>query len=73
MGQQDTHLGYTVINRSQPLVRGTDEYNLATDAIKQWRKAAYQSGQNTKQCLNAAREIEIERDQGVSIAINARC
>jgi hypothetical protein len=51
--------------------RDSDRWNQLTWAINAWRRAAL-SDRNMATCENAARELEIERENGEIVHLNVR-
>lgn len=61
-----------IVGKIKPLEKGSREWSEITEAACAWRKASLESGQNATLCENAARELEIERDQGLIVHLNCR-
>lgn len=68
---KDTFHGFPVLRRVERALPGSEAYNRLTRAAADWRIFALTS-LGSRSDENVARELEIERDHGVVIAINPR-
>lgn len=68
----ETFMGYRVLGREPKPAPDSPRYASLTKAIAEWRAFA-QTSLGSAVDSNCARELEILRDHGVSVAINPRC
>lgn len=67
-----TFQGFRIIAKVEKAEEGSERYRSLTEAAAQWRAFAASSlGSAIDE--NVARELEIQRDHGLCVAINPRC
>lgn len=66
--------GFPVREKCAVALPGSDQHATLTAAAAQWRKwGASDATGDLRIAENTARELEIERDHGLRVAINTRC